>query len=72
MRAVCLKTENGIETDKDLLDWLKIAQSETDGIKLDLADLADAQSRKREALEKIAKFQNFGPNSVTIKKREAL
>lgn len=25
-------------TDKDLLDWLKFAQSETDGIKLDLAE----------------------------------
>lgn len=29
-------------TDKDLLDWLKYAQSETDGIKLDLAALAEA------------------------------
>jgi predicted transcriptional regulator len=29
-----------IESDKDLLDWLKFAQSETDGIKLDLAQLA--------------------------------
>ncbi len=31
-----------IETDKDLLDWLKFAQSETDGIKLDLAALSAA------------------------------
>jgi hypothetical protein len=29
-------------TEKDLLDWLKFAQSETDGIKLDLAALAAA------------------------------
>jgi hypothetical protein len=29
-----------IESDKDLLDWLKFAQSETDGIKLDLPQLA--------------------------------
>lgn len=29
-------------TEKDLLDWLKYAQSETDGIKLDLAALAEA------------------------------
>lgn len=28
-----------IKTGKDLLDWLKFAQSETDGIKLDLAAL---------------------------------
>lgn len=29
-----------IKTDKDLLEWLKYAQSETDGIKLDLGKLA--------------------------------
>jgi hypothetical protein len=29
-----------VESEKDLLDWLKFAQSETDGIKLDLAQLA--------------------------------
>lgn len=29
-------------TEKDLLDWLKFAQSETDGVKLDLAVLAQA------------------------------
>ncbi len=29
-----------VMTEKDLLDWLKFAQSETDGIKLDLAKLA--------------------------------
>jgi transcriptional regulator with XRE-family HTH domain len=31
-----------VETDRDLLDWLKFAQGETDGIKLDLAALATA------------------------------
>jgi hypothetical protein len=31
-----------VVTDKDLLDWLKFAQSETDGIKLDIAKLATA------------------------------
>ncbi len=31
-------------TDKDLLEWLKYAQSETDGIKLDLAAFAAAFS----------------------------
>lgn len=29
----------GINTNKDLLEWLKFAQSETDGIKLDFAGL---------------------------------
>lgn len=30
------------DTDKDLLDWLKFAQSETDGVKLDMAKLMEA------------------------------
>ena len=43
MRVVRQRVREGedIDTDKDLLDWLKFAQSETDGIKLDLAALAD-------------------------------
>jgi hypothetical protein len=41
MRVVKQKTAgSGIVTEKDLLDWLKFAQSETDGIKLDLTKLA--------------------------------
>lgn len=32
--------EETIVTEKDLLDWLKFAQSETDGIKLDLTKLS--------------------------------
>lgn len=32
--------EDGVDTEKDLLDWLKFAQSETDGVKLDLSKLA--------------------------------
>lgn len=31
-----------IPTEKDLLDWLKYAQSETDGVKLDIATIAEA------------------------------
>lgn len=34
-----------IETTKDLLDWLKYAQGETDGIKLDLMNLLEAMER---------------------------
>ena len=34
-----------IETDKDILDWIKFAQSETDGINLNLAKtLAEAEA----------------------------
>ena len=32
----------GIESKRDLLEWLKYAQSETDGVRLDLAALAEA------------------------------
>lgn len=35
-------SDEGVETDKDLLDWLKFAQSETDGVKLDLLSLLEA------------------------------
>ena len=34
-----------IPTAKDILDWLKYAQGETDGVKLDLAALLDAYER---------------------------
>ena len=34
--------EGALTTKADLLDWLKFAQSETDGVKLDLAKLAAA------------------------------
>lgn len=44
MRAVRqkIKSDGTIETEKDILDWLKFAQSETDGVKLDLTKLAAA------------------------------
>lgn len=34
--------KTGIETEKDILEWLKFAQGETDGIKLDLTKIAAA------------------------------
>lgn len=44
-RVIRAKIKEGIpETEKDLLDWLKFAQSETDGAKLDLSKLAAAFS----------------------------
>jgi len=36
------REDGGFDTSKDLLDWLKFAQSETDGAKLDLAIIFDA------------------------------
>ena len=38
-----------IETDKDVLDWLKYAQSETDGAKLDLTALYEAATQMAES-----------------------
>lgn len=43
-RMVKKLTREGRPTTKDLLDWLKYAQSETDGIKLDLTSLLEAAS----------------------------
>lgn len=42
MRAVRqrVREDGTIETDRDVLDWLKFAQSETDGIQLGLPDVA--------------------------------
>lgn len=37
-----VKDDKTIKTDKDLLDWLKFAQGETDGIKVDAAKLIAA------------------------------
>lgn len=34
--------EGGVKTKRDVLDWLKFAQGETDGIKLDLAAIVEA------------------------------
>lgn len=42
-RVIRQKTKDEtILTEKDLLDWLKFAQSETDGIKLELTSLLEA------------------------------
>lgn len=37
-----VREDEHIDSERDLLDWLKYAQSETDGIKLDLAAIAEA------------------------------
>jgi hypothetical protein len=44
-RVVRQKTQGElILTDKDLLDWMKYAQSETDGVKLDLTSILDHEA----------------------------
>lgn len=41
MRVIKSKVKDGVpQSEKDLLEWLKFAQSETDGVKLDLGKLA--------------------------------
>lgn len=44
MRVIKQKIDDktGVETEKDILEWLKFAQGETDGIKLDLTKIAAA------------------------------
>jgi len=37
-----VREDGGFDTGKDLLDWLKFVQSETDGAKFDLAAIFDA------------------------------
>ena len=45
-----VREETGeIVTTRDVLDWLKFAQSETDGVKLDLAQIAEAAGRVDDA-----------------------
>jgi predicted transcriptional regulator len=50
-RVIRAKVKEGIpETEKDLLDWLKFAQSETDGIKLDFGKVAAALAQDEAAM----------------------
>lgn len=44
-----LNEDGTIDTEKDLLDWLKFAQGETDGIKLDLTAISEAASSLAES-----------------------
>ena len=37
-----IREDGSLRTNRDLLDWLKFAQSETDGVKLDLTSLLEA------------------------------
>ena len=36
-----VRADGSIDTERDLLDWLKFAQSETNGIRLDLVKVAN-------------------------------
>lgn len=67
-RVIRAKVKDGIpETEKDLLDWLKFAQSETDGIKLDLHKLAAAISQDEASVADTgpATGTNSGPDETT-------
>jgi hypothetical protein len=41
-----VKDDEPAKTEKDLLDWLKYAQGETDGVKLDLLNLLNGYSNQ--------------------------
>ena len=47
-------TDEKVETEKDLLDWIKLAQSETDGIKLDFTAL----------IQNAASMADSGPGGI--------
>lgn len=47
MKVIRKKTERDFVSEKDLLDWLKFAQSETDGAKIDISDLLTAITEER-------------------------
>jgi hypothetical protein len=52
-----VRAETGeIITDKDILDWIKYVQSETDGVKLDLSKLLE-----REATDRLPSQHLVGP-----------
>jgi hypothetical protein len=82
MRAVKSKTKDGIpQSDKDVLDWLKFAQSETTGIKLYSKDEVQAMNAEFESIgqeavetevnrrlaerERTIKVQQSQPNAVS-------
>lgn len=50
-------------TDKDLLDWLKFAQSETDGAKIDLSKLAELLTGQEQ--------QSDGPSGPTTSQSQS-
>lgn len=69
MRVVRQKTEGEIDTDKDLLDWLKFAQSETDGIKLDLTAISEAAASVAESRpDRISGKTSKAPRKSAAKK----
>jgi hypothetical protein len=49
----------GLRTEKDLLDWLKYVQGETDGVKLDFTELISAIAAND------AKMADSGPRDAT-------
>lgn len=65
MRIVRQRTdvEGNLTSEKDLLDWLKFAQSETDGAKIDLSKLAEMLAG--ESVAEHGPPQQLGPATET-------
>lgn len=64
MRVLKQKTQgNEVATDRDVLDWLKFAQSETDGIKLDLSKVAAAFSANEASVADRGSTGSTSPHS---------
>lgn len=66
MRVVRQKTsDDEIKTDKDLLEWLKFAQSETDGVKLDLGKLAASLAQNETSVADRGSFAGASEETAT-------
>jgi DNA-binding transcriptional MerR regulator len=61
-RIIRQKLESPRATARDLLDWLKFARDETDGIKLDLSPLWDLQQLTNDELLDLEKIVNKATN----------
>lgn len=61
-----------IITEKDLLDWLKFAQSETDGAKIDLSKLSEllAGDTSNSMDQQQQPHQLVGPAAIEVEARE--
>jgi transposase len=58
--------DGALRTDKDSLDWLKYAQSETDGVKLDLSKLTDLDDASGSGQPSSSPQDVVGPSTIDV------
>lgn len=62
-----LNEDGSLQSDKDVLDWLKFAQSETDGAKIDLSKLTEMLGGESSEPIRVEPLQLSEPVEVTAK-----